>query len=319
MRIYRSLIPTALILVIASAAAYAVDNSTLPVFGGSTEVFANEDISGVKYPKNEMGWGPAGTFNKTDIASGKAMPVQLRSAAGLIPFGEPTDAKSTATDTTSVSLIALTKEISFQSQAMAALLGGTLTVNLPTGAATAANQSTINTSIGTTNTNLGPPGATVCSTDTGSCSQNSLLQRVASRISSLITALGTPMQSTGGTVGLVPSAASGAGISAVSSSALAANTVIKASAGNLYSFQVSADSTLSAAAWWIMIYDATSAPADGAVTPKKCYALPSGSTLASFGFQYPVAFSTGIVIGVSTTGCFTKTASTHAFISGDAQ
>lgn len=116
-----------------------------------------------------------------------------------------------------------------------------------------------------------------------------------------------------------PSAASGAALTPVSSSALAANTVIKASAGNLYSFEVSADSTLSGAAWWIMIYNATSAPVDGAVTPLKCYAMSSGTTSYGAAFPTPAAFSTGITIGVSTTGCFTKTASTHAFISGDAQ
>lgn len=105
----------------------------------------------------------------------------------------------------------------------------------------------------------------------------------------------------------------------VSSTALEANHVIKASAGNLYSFEVSADATLSGAAWWVMVYDATSAPADGAVTPAKCYALPSGTTSYSAAFQMPIRLATGITIGVSTTGCFTKTASVHAFISGDAQ
>lgn len=106
-------------------------------------------------------------------------------------------------------------------------------------------------------------------------------------------------------------------LSTTSSSALAANTVINSAASALYSFNVSADSTLSGAAWWIMIYNATSAPADGAVTPVKCYAMPLGTTSYSAAFPSPVPFSTGIVIGVSTTGCFTKTASTHAFISGD--
>lgn len=116
-----------------------------------------------------------------------------------------------------------------------------------------------------------------------------------------------------------PSSAAGAALTPITSAALAANTVIKASAGNLYSFEVSADSTLSGAAWWIMIYNATSAPGDGGVTPLKCYALPSGAISYAAAFPVPVAFSTGITIGVSTTGCFTKTASTHAFISGDAQ
>lgn len=122
-----------------------------------------------------------------------------------------------------------------------------------------------------------------------------------------------------GYVNNAPSAASDAGITPVTTSALAANQIVKASAGNLYSFEISADSTLSGAAWWIMIYNATSAPVDGAVTPLKCYAMALGVTSYSAAFPIPVAFSTGITIGVSTTGCFTKTASTHAFISGDAQ
>lgn len=116
-----------------------------------------------------------------------------------------------------------------------------------------------------------------------------------------------------------PSSASGAGVAYTSSAALAANQVVKASAGNLYSFDVSADSTLSAAAWWIMIYDAASAPVDGAVTPAKCYAMPAGTTGYAAAFFTPLRLGTGITIGVSTAGCFTKTASTHAFISGDAQ
>lgn len=116
-----------------------------------------------------------------------------------------------------------------------------------------------------------------------------------------------------------PSAAAGAGLTPAASAALASNKVVKSSAGNLYSFQVSADSTLSAAAWWIMIFDATSLPSNGAVTPAKCYAMPSGATSASYGWNSPVAFATGITIGVSTTGCFSLTASVHAFISGDAQ
>lgn len=117
----------------------------------------------------------------------------------------------------------------------------------------------------------------------------------------------------------LPSASTTNAVAAISSSALAANQIIKASPGNLYSFEVSADSTLSAAAWWVMIYDATAAPADGAITPKKCYAMALGVTSYAAAFPMPIIFATGITIGVSTTGCYSKTASTHAFISGDAQ
>lgn len=109
------------------------------------------------------------------------------------------------------------------------------------------------------------------------------------------------------------------GLTPSSSSVLAKNQVIKAAPGNLYSLDVSADATLSAAAWWIMIYNLTAAPVDGTVTPAKCYAMPAGVPSYSAAWNVPVYFSTGIVIGVSTTGCFTKTESTHAFISGDAQ
>lgn len=108
-----------------------------------------------------------------------------------------------------------------------------------------------------------------------------------------------------------------AGTTTIATSALAANLVVNAAPTNLHSFNVSADSTLSAAAWWIMIHNATSAPADGAVTPAKCYAMPSGTTSYSAAWPHAIRLSTGAVIGVSTTGCFTKTASTHAFISGD--
>lgn len=104
---------------------------------------------------------------------------------------------------------------------------------------------------------------------------------------------------------------------AVTSTSLEANHVITGAAGSLYSFEVQADSTLSAAAWWIMVYNATSAPGDGAVTPIKCYQMSAGTLGASYAFPNPIAFSTGITIGVSTTGCLTKTASAHAIISGD--
>lgn len=101
--------------------------------------------------------------------------------------------------------------------------------------------------------------------------------------------------------------------------ALATGLVVKAAPGFLYSFQVSADSTLSGAAWWIMIFDAVSIPGDGSVTPAKCYAMASGVTSFAAGFAVPVNFATGITVVASTNGCFTKAASTHAFVSGDFQ
>lgn len=117
-----------------------------------------------------------------------------------------------------------------------------------------------------------------------------------------------------------PSPSPSAGLTpAPAAPTLATSQVVKNSAGNLYSFEVSADSTLSAAAWWILIFDATSDPGNGAVTPRKCYAQVSGATSAAYAFPTPITFANGIVIVVSTTGCFTETQSAHAFISGDAK
>lgn len=124
-----------------------------------------------------------------------------------------------------------------------------------------------------------------------------------------------------GTSGTGTQRISEAAASATSTTALAANQVICGSACQLTSFEVMADSTLSGAAWIIQLYNATSAPADGAVTPVKCYTMPSGTTGYTGAFTAPVNFSTGLVIGVSTgSSCYTKAASTHAtFISGDSR
>lgn len=55
------------------------DNITTPGVGS---VLATNDISGVHYPRSKSIWGPAGTANETDTASGKPMPVQLRASGG---------------------------------------------------------------------------------------------------------------------------------------------------------------------------------------------------------------------------------------------
>lgn len=120
-------------------------------------------------------------------------------------------------------------------------------------------------------------------------------------------------------VALAPNNVATGGVPILTSAALATSQVVCSAACNLYGFEVSADATLSAAAWWIMIFNATSNPADGAVAPAKCYAVPLGTPSYASSFPTPVRFSTGAVLAVSTTGCFAKTDSIHAFLSGDAQ
>ena len=58
----------------------------------------------------------------------------------------------------------------------------------------------LDTSVGTTNTDIGPPGATACATDTGSCSINALAQRLAQRLTTINTTLNSPFQA-GGSIG----------------------------------------------------------------------------------------------------------------------
>ena len=111
-----------------------------------------------------------------------------------------------------------------------------------------------------------------------------------------------------------------AATSYASTTAPSSNKTITSSPGKkLAGFEVSVDSTLLAVPWWIMIFDATSAPADGAVTPAKCFGVPANTPSKAYGFTYPPTFNNGITIAVSTTDCFNKTESAHAFISGDLQ
>lgn len=101
----------------------------LAVTAGTGTTIAADDIGGgVLAQRVKPVWGPDGTGNDVDVASGKPLPAQIRSATGLIPIGEPTDAKNTATDTTSVTAISIWKQISASVQAIATSVAGTLTV-----------------------------------------------------------------------------------------------------------------------------------------------------------------------------------------------
>ncbi len=116
-------------------------------------------------------------------------------------------------------------------------------------------------------------------------------------------------------VTLAPSAASTAGVAPVASSAAETGHVIKASAGNLVSFQVSS----AGSAGFAMVHNSTTVPAAGAVTPVGCFPLAANSTVAITYAPYPMYLSTGISISFSTTGCFTQTDSATAFIVGQAK
>jgi hypothetical protein len=88
-----------------------VDNVAITA-GSGTTIAADDIGSGILAQRVKPVWGPDGTGNDIDVATGKPLPVQVRSATGLIPLGEPTDAKAAQTDTTSVSAISLLKQLS---------------------------------------------------------------------------------------------------------------------------------------------------------------------------------------------------------------
>lgn len=69
---------------------------------------------------------------------------------------------------------------------------------------------------------------------------------------------------------------------------------------------------------WLLIYDATSCTANGTVTPKKAYAYTTANVTIGLSWaDIPVVNATGIAACFSSTGPYTATASTTAFISVD--
>jgi hypothetical protein len=98
----------------------------------------------------------------------------------------------------------------------------------------------------------------------------------------------------------------------VASPAITSSIALKTSAGNLYSLHV----TVGATAGYLMLFNSTTAPADGPVTPVHCVVAPANQTTSLSHQTYPAHFSTGIVAVFSTTGCFTQTASASVFFGG---
>jgi hypothetical protein len=112
-----------------------------------------------------------------------------------------------------------------------------------------------------------------------------------------------------------PTAAAVNAIAANATAAVNSALVLKASAGNLYGLNIVAG----ASAGYVMLFDATSAPGDGAVTPKYCLPIAANAGIDLNWRSMPMAFATGITAVFSTTGCYSKTASATAFIGGAAK
>jgi len=110
-----------------------------------------------------------------------------------------------------------------------------------------------------------------------------------------------------------PTSTAGAAVTRSQTAAAVGSLVVKASAGNLYGYNI----VSGASAGYLMFFDATSAPADGTVTPKLVEAIAANASIQQ-SLRTPIRFTTGITMVFSTTGPFTKTLSATAFLAGDA-
>lgn len=101
----------------------------------------------------------------------------------------------------------------------------------------------------------------------------------------------------------------------IPSTSAESSRVLKPAAGLLYGFQVNTG----ASALWVMVFDARTAPSNGAVTPVKWYQPAANSTMAVYFGPNPLQMTQGITIACSTTGPFTLTLSATCTISGETQ
>lgn len=109
-----------------------------------------------------------------------------------------------------------------------------------------------------------------------------------------------------------PHSAATASLTPAVSAAVTGGVIYKASAGNLYSVSV----TAGASAGFLLMFNSTTIPADGAVTPQQCIPVAANAmaTWEAVSGGVPERFTTGIVGVFSTTGCYTKTISPTAFL-----
>lgn len=170
--------------------------------------------------------------------------------------------------------------------------------------ATCANPLTVTIIPGTTNTNQ----AFGTGQDANSACESGMIPYWGATPAPVSLANGLPSLN-------VPSSVSGAGIAPIVSAAIESSHVLKASAGNLYSVKVTSGATSGC----LMVFNATAAPANGAVTPAEAPAVVSANSTVAEQFNIPEYFSTGITAVFSSTCGLTLTASATALFSAEVQ
>lgn len=182
------------------------DNISIKDGTGATVVVISQDTGGgVQLPGHHIA-DPVTPSQKLLIDSGGRPTVNVNgtvavSAASLpLPTGAATSAAQTAAQTSLTSIDGKTPALG---QALAAssspvvLTAAQITTLTPPAAITGF---ALDATVGTTNTEIGIVTETAPATDTASSGLNGRLQRIAQRITSLITALGSPFQA-GGSIG----------------------------------------------------------------------------------------------------------------------
>ena len=100
----------------------------------------------------------------------------------------------------------------------------------------------------------------------------------------------------------------------VITSAAAGSLTVRGGSGRLMGLNVVAG----ASAGFVMLFDAASVPVDGAVVPLKVFPLAANGSMFTQ-FDPPIAHTLGMQIVFSTTGPFSKTISSTAYISAESQ
>lgn len=96
------------------------------------------------------------------------------------------------------------------------------------------------------------------------------------------------------------------------SAAAESSRVLCATSCVLTGFQVNTG----ASAVWVMLFNATAVPSNGAVTPVKWYQVAANST-AAVAWPSPISLTVGATVACSTTGPFTQTLTATCTISGE--
>lgn len=161
---------------------------------------AVDRISSKDYQLIKVQWGPEGTANDTDDASGKRFPVNIAESAlitatntKLDTLEVSVDAVATAIGTTNTKIDTLDGSVDAVATAVSTMSG-----KLPTALGSQAAATSLGAALSTEDiARIGATNETAAASDTATAGLNGRLQRIAQRITSLIALLPTALTTIG--------------------------------------------------------------------------------------------------------------------------